>query len=155
MKNCWILLIVIFTYSCSLGQEQRCYRILRFSHLKSKLDSSICIPKECQIIDIYTQVDLNNDGLDDKVVHWQPIKLVDGDSIYHSIYLGANGGKWIFFKQLGNLVPLYFRNYDFASKTGNKLYDSIKSNYIYPTLSEVEFQKKLYQYKILHRRCYN
>jgi hypothetical protein len=135
-----ILLCLCAIYTCSSAQRPaECNRTLRYNFLKSKLDSVICIPNGYQIMKIF-ETDLNDDGLTDKVVRWQKIKLSDGDTIFHSIYIKMNDGKLQSFKKLGNLEPLYFNNY--SSKSGNTFHDSIKSMYSYPTTSEVEFNTK-------------
>lgn len=140
MKRAYIFLILPFICNCSLAQQPNCNRAVRVNHLKSKLDSSICIPIGYQIIDIYDDVDLNSDKFEDKIVRWQRTKLVDGDTIYYSIYITGKDGKLQFYRRLDNLRPLYFKNYEYHYKTGNKFYDSIKTNYSYPTLTEVEFE---------------
>lgn len=126
--------------SCASAQPSaECNRTLRYNFLKSKLDSGICIPNGYQIMEIY-ETDLNDDGLTDKVLRWQKIKLLDGDTIFYSIYTKMNDGTLRLFKKLDNLEPLYFNNY--FSKSGETFYDSIKSIYSYPTTSEVEFNTK-------------
>ncbi len=139
MKRPYLFAFTLLFCSWSCAQQSRCNRALRFNHLRSKLDSVICIPDGYQIMQINNDSDLTDDGRKDKAVRWQKIKLIDGDTIYYSIYVGKASGNWRLYKRLNNLKPLYFKNYDFESKTGNELYDSIKTNYSYPTMSDVEF----------------
>jgi hypothetical protein len=141
MKTCSLTLaIVLFAHYCC--SQSNCSRrlIYPYPRLKSKLDSAMCVPIGFQITDIYDEVDLNNDGLKDKVVRYQRIELANADTIYYSIYTKMIDGKLKLFMTLGNLEPLYFNSYEFDDKTGNNLYDSIKTQYSYPTRSMVEFE---------------
>jgi hypothetical protein len=132
-----VFFLFVGTWSCSHGQRFQCNQDVRFSSLKNKLDSSICVPKGYIITRIDNKWDLNNDSLKDKVVSWQKVKLSDGDTIFYSIYTSGKDGTVHHYKTLGNLEPLFFTNY--STHSGNKLYDSLKVLYSYPTLSEVEF----------------
>jgi len=136
MKGSYLFLSIFLAYSCSVAQDSKCNRKLRYNHLKAKLDSAICIPQGHQITRIY-DADLNNDGYSDKAVRWQRIELSDGDTVFYSIYLRNRNDKLSLYGKMGNLEPLYFKNYE--SNTGNKFYDSIKLIYSYPTLSVVDF----------------
>jgi hypothetical protein len=141
MKTCFAILVLLFLWQCTHGQIE-CGRklIYPYPRLKSRLDSAICIPNGYCITDIYDNADLNLDGQDDKVVRFQKVKLQNGDTIYYSIYTKTVNSSFVFYKTLGNLEPIYFDSYQFEDKTGNKLYDSIKTKYSYPTLSEVKFE---------------
>lgn len=143
MKTRYLLLSMFLLCQCSsLAQQSKCNRALIYPYprLKSKLDSVICIPNGYHITDIYDDADLNNDGRKDKVVRYQKVKLSDGDTIYYSLYTQKKDINLNLYKKLGNLEPLYFKSYEFEDKTGNEFYDSIKTKYSYPTLSEVEFE---------------
>jgi hypothetical protein len=102
----------------------------------------MCIPVGYHITDIYDDADLNSDKLKDKVVRYQKIKLTDGDTIYYSIYTRKVDGKLKFYKKLGNLEALYFHSYEFEDKTGNKFYDSIKTKYVYPNHTLIDFENE-------------
>lgn len=121
----------------SLAQDSNCNKALRFNHLKAKLDSSICIRNGFYITDIYLEMDLNKDEFNDKVVRSQRINLLEADTIIYSVYFQNEKGQYEFYKDFYNLLPTYFSNY---AMTGNKVYDSIKSLYSYPTMAEVEFE---------------
>jgi hypothetical protein len=145
--QCFSMLLVLLSLFCghpSAPQTDLCNRVVRYNSLKSKLDAIICIPPGHQIMKIY-DVDLNADNRLDKIVRWQKIKLSDGDTIFHSIYLRAVSGKLQLNKILNNLMPLYFDNY--SSESGNKFYDSIKSIYSYPTLWEVQVDRNIIELK--------
>jgi len=98
----------------------------------------MCVPNGYQIMRIYDNVNINSDGFIDKITCWQKVKISDGDTVFYSIYTKGKDGKLILYKTLANLQPLYFNNY--ASKSVDKLYDSIKRMYSYPNTSEVEFE---------------
>lgn len=121
-----------------MAQSSNCTQTVRYDYLKPKLDPSICIPHGNHIITIQDGVDVNSDGLVDKVVRWQNITLADGDTAYYSIYVGNKDGKFSLRYTLGNLTPLYFASYE--AKSENKFYDSIKRRYVHPTLSSVGFE---------------
>jgi len=132
----YIIALMLYFNNCSTAQKPNCNKTLRYSNLKSKMDSAICIPQGYQIMQIY-DADLNNDGYSDKAIRWQKIKLSDGDTVFYSIYLRNKKNKLSYYKGLSNLEPLYFKNYE--ANTSNKFYDSIKLIYSYPTLSVVDF----------------
>jgi hypothetical protein len=138
MKAYLYCLVLTVLYACASAQSaiSNCTRTVRYLSLKSKLDSSICVPKGYQIMDIIN-VDLDGNGYADKVVKWHKIKLSDGDTTYFSIYRGEKPSGFSLFKTLDNLSPLYFKNYEAPS--GMTYYDSIKFLYYYPTLNEVNF----------------
>lgn len=135
MNRYFILTLFLMLSCCSLAQQSKCNKTLRYSHLKSKLDSSICVPLGYHIINIY-EADLNGDAGVDKIVRYQKVNLSDGDSILYAIYKNTRG-QFIFLKIFSNLRPLYFKNYDV--KSGNKFYDSLKRLYFYPNHTSVEF----------------
>jgi hypothetical protein len=137
MRYTSLYLLVLFFWNCSKAQPPKCSQELRFNHLAKKLETSICIPNGYFITQIEDAWDLNGDGVKDKIVSFQRKKLNDGDTIFYDIYTRDEKGRLQFFKKLGNLEPLFFTNY--GAHTGNKLYDSIKTLYSYPTLSEVNF----------------
>jgi len=132
---CFVLMVL---YGCASAQsiKSNCNQTLRYLSLKSKLDSTMCIPRGYQIMDIIN-VDVDDNGYPDKVVKWQKIKLSDGDTTFFSIYSGHANGEFLFHKTFNNLYPLYFKDYE--AKSSNQFYDSIKFLYYYPTLSEVNF----------------
>ena len=132
-----LILALVCSNVCAMAQPSGCNQSVRYSELKSKLDSSICIPKLYQIIRVKNDVDLNNDNLIDNVVKYQKINLSDGDTVFYTIYLRQANGSLRFHTILPNLEPYYFKSYE--SKSGNELYDSIKSLYTYPTAATVEF----------------
>jgi len=138
MKFSSIYLLTFFVWNCSRAQSQKCNQELRFNHLKNKLESSICIPNGYFITKIVDDWDLDKDGIKDKVISFQKKKLSDGDTIFYNIYKRDKKGGLHSMKKLGNLEPLFFTNYA-AVDSGNKLYDSLKTLYSYPTLSEVDF----------------
>lgn len=134
MDRYFILLFLLMSSCCSLAQQSKCSRTIRYSHLKAKLDSSICVPIGYHITNIY-EADLNGDEAVDKMVRYQKVNLSDGDSIFYAIYKNASG-RFTFLKTFSNLRPLYFKNYD--ARSGNKFYDSLKRLYFYPSHTSVE-----------------
>jgi hypothetical protein len=135
MKQVCLLISILTVQFQLLAQSSNCVRIVRYDYLKAKLDPSICIPNGNHIISIDDNVDLNNDGLVDKVVRWQSVTLADGDMVNYSFYMGNKGGGFSFHSTLSNLKPLYFSDYE--GKSENKFLDSVKRRYIHPTLSMV------------------
>lgn len=140
MKSTYTFLSLLLISSCSLAQkpEQKCNRSVSYNRLKSKLDSSICLPKGYHITDIYDKNDLNSDGRNDKIIKWQKIEIIDGDTILYSMYAKQKDSTFSFFRTFRNLEPLYFTNYDVP--TGDKILDSVKSIYFYPGRTIVEFE---------------
>lgn len=138
MKKVCLSISILILHFHLLAQSSNCVRTLRYDYLKPKLDPSICIPRGYHIINIYDNTDLNEDGLVDKVVRWQNIKLADGDTVRYSIYEGSKDGRFSLRNTLSNLKPLYFSNYTATSENG--FYDSVKRKYIHPSLGTVEFE---------------
>jgi hypothetical protein len=138
VKRPIIFLIVSMICSYSVAQSD-CSKAVRYDDLITKLDSVICVPIGYQIIRIYDDKDLDGDELIDKVVCYKKIKLNDGDTIYYSLYLRRKNNELSLYKKLGNLEPLHFKSYEYRDKTGNKLLDSIKTIYFYPSLTQVDF----------------
>ena len=153
----WFCLFsVCLLCSSSFGQKLNCNKAVRSPYLRSKLDSSFCIPLGTHITDIY-EVDIDDDGIIDKVVRWQKIKLSDGDTIFYTIYKKEQNGRFMRLLNLGNLRPIYFNRYE--SKSGNKLYDSIKRAYSYPNLTIITFNRgsiavELYSEATIVKRLY-
>lgn len=133
------LLLSTLTFHLHLLAQSNCVRTVRFDYLKAKLDPSICIPHGNHIISIDDNIDLNDDGLLDKVVRWQSVTLADGEMVNYSFYMGSKDGGFSFHNTLSNLKPLYFSDYE--GKSENKFLDSIKRKYIHPTLSMVGFER--------------
>jgi hypothetical protein len=98
------------------------------------------VPDRYEITDIQDDVDLNGDGLKDKIVQWQKINIADGDTVTHAIYKQSKDGSFILYKNLNNLLPLYFKNYDV--KSADARLESIRSAYVYPVKSIVEFKNR-------------
>lgn len=141
IKNCFILLL-LFCANCACAQKKddTCNRRVRYKRLASKLDSSICVPDTHEITDLEDEVDLDGDGLKDKIVQWQKINIADGDTVIHAIYKQSKDGGFVLYKSLTNLLPLYFKNYDV--KSADARLESIRSAYVYPVKSIVEFKNK-------------
>lgn len=137
-KQVFISLSILTFHIQLVAQSSHCVQTVRYDYLKPQLDPSICIPHGNHIITIEDNVDVNGDGLVDKVVRWQNVTLADGDTAHYSIYTGGKDGKFSLHNTLGNLKPLYFSSYD--AKSENKFYDSIKRKYVHPTMSAVGFE---------------
>ena len=138
MKYVYLAVLILILHFHLAAQSSHCVRTVRYDYLKSKLDPSICIPHGNHIINIDDNVDLNNDGLVDKVVRWQNVTLADGDTVHYSIYTGSKEGRFSFHNTLSNLKPLYFPNYE--EKSENKYLDSLKRKYVHPNLSMIGFE---------------
>jgi len=139
MKPVYLSVSILILHFHLMAQSSNCVRTVRYDYLKTKLDPSICIPHGNHIINIDDNVDLNNDGVPDKVVRWQNITLADGDTVHYSIYMGSGDGKFSFHNALSNLKPLYFS--DYYGKSENKFLDSIKRKYFHPSLSVVALER--------------
>jgi hypothetical protein len=142
MKNLFIIFCLLLGSACSIAQraQENCSRAIISNRLKSKLDSSICVPQGYHITDIL-DVDLNGDLLKDKIIRWQKIKIVDGDTVFYSLYNHHKNATYSFDRTFSNLKPLIFKNYSDEYKTGKKVLDSIKLRYVNPQLFEIEFEE--------------
>lgn len=138
MKLVFLSLSILTLHFQLVAQSSTCVQTVRYDYLKPQLDPSICIPQGNHIITIQDNVDVNGDGLVDKIVRWQNIKLSDGDTAHYSIYERDKNGKFSLHHTLKNLSPLYFSSYE--AKSENKFYDSIKRKYVHPTFSTVGFE---------------
>jgi hypothetical protein len=141
MFRALLIILLSFGFTVLYGQKlSNCYRNVRSKWMKSRLDSSICLPSNSYFIsDILEEVDLNDDGLKDKVISWTKVKMHDGDTIFYSIYTGNNAGTYSLMRTFSNLKPLYFKSYSDDYFTGSKRLDSIKIRYIKPEFVEAEF----------------
>lgn len=141
MKIVIAIIFLSLMSACSMSQntKEKCNRAIISNRLKSKLDSSMCVPKNYHITEIY-EADLNNDLLKDKVIRWQKIKLADGDTVFYSLYMQGKNASYSFDRTFSNLAPLIFKNYSDEYKTGKKALDSIKLRYVNPELVEIEFE---------------
>ncbi|HTH56580.1 MAG TPA: hypothetical protein VL728_11095 [Cyclobacteriaceae bacterium] len=138
MKQIWLCAWILTLHFHMEAQSLHCVQTVRYDYLKPKLDPSICIPHGNHIISIDDKVDLNDDGLADKVVRWQNARLADGDTVHYSIYIATKDGRFLLHNTLSNVKPLYFSDYE--GKSENKFFDSIKRKYIHPSLSVVGFE---------------
>ncbi|GAB4514889.1 MAG: hypothetical protein Tsb004_23400 [Allomuricauda sp.] len=137
------ILISLLFLSCKCqSQEEKCNQRVRFKSLEGEIPSSICIAKNHYIREIVSKKDINNDGLNDFVLSHSKINVIDGDSLFVSIYTQKSDSSYILKKTLGNLYPVFLDDYRKQFYIKNSSLNEIEVSYsgMYP-FEKLEFLK--------------
>ena len=143
--NKYYLIITLFFLIISMkccSQQNNCYQRVLRSSLKNKIPKSVCISKNYLIRDIKSLKDLNNDGLEDFVFTYAKENIKDSDTLFVGIYTQKNDSTYVFKKKLGNLYPMFLKNYNsdiYLKKGDTEELLSYSGNY---PLNKLEFSMK-------------
>jgi hypothetical protein len=90
---------------------QDCNRSTLIKRLASTIPLDICIPNGFIIDEIYDSTDVDGDRLAEYIFSWRRDSLVNGDTIFVSIYHNEGNKKFTHLRTLPNLFPIYFHSY--------------------------------------------
>jgi hypothetical protein len=129
-----ICLSTISFCSCCQKPVRLCNRNVELKSYNAKLIKEVCIPNGYWISELRTStkdIDIDGDGLNDFIFDWNKPKLQDGDTLYVTVYKMNSDSTYSFFKTFNNLLPIYLKSYDFASKNdyGAKIFECYADGY--------------------------
>lgn len=144
---------IIFELVCCTvvsGQNilNNCYqKTVSNSDLK-KLESNMCIPNG-YIISRVILIDINGDGLNDKIIRWYKEGRKNGDTTFHSFFIQENT-EYRPFATYNNLTTIYFdeKSQGLETSLEDSTLNAIKNKYNYygilPEFFEGGFIVKFY-----------
>jgi hypothetical protein len=89
----------------------------------------VCIPNGYIIDEVYDSADVNDDGLKDFIFSWRKKQMIDGDTVFVSIYRKTHRGSHALLKTFKNLFPINFKSYEMSYRVEDEKLASIFNRY--------------------------
>ena len=142
-KNLFIIANFLFfgCFSVILYAQTDCNQNIWNKRFAKNLPKEVCIPKGYIISYVYDDVDLNNDGLKDFIFKWRKTELLNGDTLFVTIYKQNPDKSFSPLKTIKNLYPIFFQRYDYDYIIQDSSMNELKGRYngFYP-FHELHFE---------------
>ncbi|GAB4514894.1 MAG: hypothetical protein Tsb004_23410 [Allomuricauda sp.] len=133
--------VFIACFSCNAQENQTskyCYQNVWAKWIENELPESICIKEDEMIYGLFKKFDFNIDGMQDLAIEKGGDELVNGLQTELVVYQKVNDSTFIKFRELDNVYPLWFEDYDPSVKIGDPKIDTVKEYYEGNPLRRIE-----------------
>jgi hypothetical protein len=133
MKIKFVILGILFASISCRAQEKpsnnECYKNTWAKWIKNELPQSICVGENEMIYYLTDDFDFDKDGLNDIAIKIGKKERKNGDVRKLFIYQKINDSTFTKFRELDNVYPLWFEDYDPSVKVGDSKIDAVKEYY--------------------------
>lgn len=131
--------IACFFCNAQVNQTNKyCYQNVWAKWIENELPESICIKEDEMIYGLFKKFDFNIDGIQDLAIEKGGDELVNGLQTELVVYQKVNDSTFIKFRELDNVYPLWFEDYDPSVKIGDPKIDTVKEYYERNPLRRIE-----------------